>query len=171
LERSDPDNTYGGESKTWYQVLWEDFANNPLYLGTIAQSEGITKLKINLALKKNDVWTYGRFVTIDLSLLDYEERIATNPKLKIEYQKQDFVVLEPHLDDMGISTDIRDKERSIIDSNTLLKLDAKLESILLSVNNQEYTKYALIRLGECFARFREIMSLRNIPFFCQVVLW
>jgi len=159
------DNAYGGESKTWYKVLWEDFANNPLYLGTIAKSEGISKVNINLAIKKDESWTYGRFVTIDLSLLDYEERIATNPRLKIEYQKQDFVVLEPHLNDMGISNDIRDKERSIINSNTLLNLDAKLESILLSANNQGYTKYALIRLGECFAHFREIMSSEEYTIF------
>nr|MBP7435852.1 hypothetical protein [Bacteroidales bacterium] len=159
------DNAYGGESKTWYQVLWEDFANNPLYLGTIAKSEGISKVNINLAIKKDESWTYGRFVTIDLSLLDYEERIATNPRLKIEYQKQDFVVLQDHLKIMDISTDIKDKERSNIDSETLLKLDAKLESIFLSVKNKEYTKYALIRLGKCFARFREIMSSEEYTIF------
>lgn len=66
------DTAYGGESKTWYQILWEDFANNPLYLGTIAKSEKISKVNINLAVKTDDGWIKGRFVTIDMSIIDEE---------------------------------------------------------------------------------------------------
>jgi len=32
------DNNFGGESATAFDVLWNDFINNPLYLGTIAKS-------------------------------------------------------------------------------------------------------------------------------------
>jgi len=73
------DTAFGGESKSWYQILWEDFANNPLYLGTIAKSEGITKININLAVKKDKNWLKGRFVTIDLSIIDYEEKLFQDP--------------------------------------------------------------------------------------------
>ncbi len=179
------DNAYGGESKTWYQVLWEDFANNPLYLGTIAKSEGVSKININLAVKHKNNWTHGRFLTIDLSLMDYEERIANNPNLKIEYQKQDFDVIASSINnnDEGISLDIvRNQERSEIDATILRKLDNKLESTLLGVENNEieqchnaneanyikpyrYSKYAFIRLGERFSEFREILSSAEYTIF------
>ncbi|HMQ48091.1 MAG TPA: hypothetical protein PKA00_07945 [Saprospiraceae bacterium] len=41
------DQQFGGEIRSLYDVLWHDFINNPLYLGTIAYSEGITKLNIH----------------------------------------------------------------------------------------------------------------------------
>jgi len=125
------DMAFGGESKTWYKILWEDFANNPLYLGTIAKSEGITKLKINLAIKYNNEWITGRFVTIDLSLMDIQERIANNPRLEIEYEKEDFSKIKNHLNDLNINIDeITDKERSEIDEEILGILDEKLNEIL-----------------------------------------
>ena len=177
------DNAYGGESKTWYQVLWEDFANNPLYLGTIAKSEGVSEININLAVRHNNNWIHGKFLTIDLSLMDYEERIANNPNLKVEYQKQDFNVIASTINDEEVSIDkIRNKERSDIDAATLQKLDNKLETKLLGLENNDieqsenensvnyikpdrYSKYALIRLGECFAHFREIMSSEEYTIF------
>ena len=70
------DTAYGGETKTWYQILWEDFANNPLYLGTIAKSERISKININLAVKTDDGWIKGRFVTIDMSIINEEEKLS-----------------------------------------------------------------------------------------------
>lgn len=182
------DMAFGGESKTWYQVLWEDFANNPLYLGSIAKSEGITKLKINFALKINGKWISGRFVTIDLSLMDYEERIAANPRQKIEYQKQDYDIIQPFLKELSIDGEqIKEKERSKINKDCLPSLDAKLQDLLFSVKQEEvnhcmdehvgyevhtkckdskdkyvesdkYSKYAFVRLGKCFTHFREIMS-------------
>lgn len=83
------DAAFGGESKTWYKILLEDFANNPLYLGTIAKTEGITKININLAVKENDKWFSGRFVTIDLGVMDYESKLVSDKALKFQYSLDD----------------------------------------------------------------------------------
>jgi len=41
---------FGGQIRSLYKVLFEDFANNPLYLGSIAYSEGILKININITI-------------------------------------------------------------------------------------------------------------------------
>lgn len=48
------DQQFGGEIKNLYDVLWRDFIDNPLYLGTIAYSEGITRLNIHLRFYQGD---------------------------------------------------------------------------------------------------------------------
>lgn len=51
---------FGGKISSLYSVLWHDFIRNPLYLGTIAYSEGILKLNINLSIyEKIDKGPYG----------------------------------------------------------------------------------------------------------------
>lgn len=73
------DMAFGGEIKNWYEILWKDFANNPLYLGTIAKTEGITKINIHLCIKeKGKIKKSGQFVVIDLSIIDFEENVANN---------------------------------------------------------------------------------------------
>lgn len=42
------DNNFGGESASAFDALWGDFINNPLYLGTIAKSEDIHKLRFRV---------------------------------------------------------------------------------------------------------------------------
>lgn len=42
------DNHFGGEASNLFDVLWNDFINNPLYLGTIAKSEDIHKITIKI---------------------------------------------------------------------------------------------------------------------------
>jgi hypothetical protein len=188
------DMAFGGESKTWFKILWEDFANNPLYLGTIAKSEGITKLKINLAVKHNNSWITGRFVTIDISLLEYEERIANNPRQKIEYQQGDFDLIKKYLTNIGLKEEqVKDKSRDKIDDpEALQKLDECLNNILLKTGSYEeehcethdtnnnahcesshknyidgsfYSKYAFVRLGKCFSHFREILNSEDYSVF------
>ena len=44
------DNHFGGESRSMFHVLWEDFINNPLYLGTIAKSEDIHKISLRITV-------------------------------------------------------------------------------------------------------------------------
>jgi hypothetical protein len=44
------DANIGGEVLSLYNVLWNDFINNPLYLGTIAKTEDILKVKIKIVL-------------------------------------------------------------------------------------------------------------------------
>lgn len=84
---------FGGEIVDLFTILWEDFINNPLYLGTIAYSEGIKKLNIDLTIladderigkkefirrkviqqNENGDWLNGRFVSIDLTKDEGEE--------------------------------------------------------------------------------------------------
>lgn len=44
------DNHFGGESASLFDVLWYDFVNNPLYLGTIAKSEDIHRVTLRIVL-------------------------------------------------------------------------------------------------------------------------
>ena len=75
------DNQFGGESRSMFSILWEEFINNPLYLGTIAKSEDIYKISLRVTLyepEDNDhpkenpfmnpkkVITAGDFVSIDI---------------------------------------------------------------------------------------------------------
>ena len=125
------DIAFGGESKTWFKILWEDFANNPLYLGTIAKSEGITKININL-----EVWdssgelTKGRFVTIDMSIIDYEEKLSQSPSLS------------PSPDLLKNS----------------IKEDACNLNEECFVKYEKYSKYAFVKLGTWFKTFRKILD-------------
>ena len=75
------DNQFGGESRSMFSILWEEFINNPLYLGTIAKSEDIHKISLHITLyepeecapendhpflKPKKVKKEGAFVTIDI---------------------------------------------------------------------------------------------------------
>ncbi len=149
------DASNGGETKTWYKILWEDFANNPLYLGTIAKSEGITKININLAVKTDEEFYHGRFVTIDLSIIDYEEKLANDPNL--ELKEEDKKLLETnHKEEENCKTEgckCSIKHKSINEeTNCFQNGDDRF------VETKSYSKYAFIRLGKCFAHFREILD-------------
>ena len=75
-------NTFGGEIKSLYSVLWEDFANNPLFLGTIAASEGIFRLLINIQIEDKDGnKTGGEFVEVDLSVLNKKKEKSGDDSL------------------------------------------------------------------------------------------
>ena len=87
---------FGGEVKNLYDILWKDFAENPLFLGTIAHSEGIHKLIISIEFPKsyfndytsfdliskfsNDKIDYVKleFAIIDMSVIEYEEGLYKN---------------------------------------------------------------------------------------------
>lgn len=129
------DMAFGGEYKTWYKILWEDFANNPLYLGTIARSEGITKLNIHLSIKQESNWKTGKFVTIDLSLMKDEETIANNPTSK----------------NVSPLKNERESESNIYGVREPPPI--------------EYGKYAFIRLGEQFSCFREMLNSEEYTVF------
>ncbi|MCB0637703.1 MAG: hypothetical protein KDC54_13830, partial [Lewinella sp.] len=76
------DNHFGGESASLFEVLWTDFVNNPLYLGTIAKSEDIHRVRIRVILyepfslasineempchRPKKVLLEGEFIEIDL---------------------------------------------------------------------------------------------------------
>lgn len=46
------DQQFGGEIRNLYDVLFTEFAENPLYLGTIAHSEGISKIHLKVKIYK-----------------------------------------------------------------------------------------------------------------------
>jgi len=56
----------GGEAMTWYDLL-HNFADNPLFLGTIAHSEGINKIEIKVGVGPDSEQKTHNFCTIDLS--------------------------------------------------------------------------------------------------------
>lgn len=103
---------FGGKISSLHSVLWYDFINNPLYLGTIAFSEGILRLNVNItflkamekkegiALKK-EVLLDGEFANIDLSRFydpeksprskDYSHFVQEGAKFKeIEKKLKEF---------------------------------------------------------------------------------
>lgn len=91
------DIVYSGEAISWYDLLWRDFINNPLFLGTIAHSEGIHKLNIWLCIKDENgkVKEDGLFAQIDLSLIDRE--IALIEQLHEEqYESREELPAAPH---------------------------------------------------------------------------
>lgn len=45
---------YGGTIIDLFSLLWNDFLSNPLYLGTIARSEGISKIKLKIIIYEKD---------------------------------------------------------------------------------------------------------------------
>ena len=46
---------FGGRRVSWYDVLWYDFINSPLYLGTIANTEGINKINLYITIYEKDI--------------------------------------------------------------------------------------------------------------------
>jgi len=82
---------FGGKVINLYQILWDDFANNPLYLGSIAHSDGINKLNIRIKLPPIDKDKILEFAVIDLSVMEYEKELynsnkrITLSKIKKEY--------------------------------------------------------------------------------------
>ena len=47
-------NNFGGKIVDFYTIFWNDFINNPLYLGTIAQTEDINRLNIFITIYRED---------------------------------------------------------------------------------------------------------------------
>ncbi len=50
------DNHFGGESVSLFDVLYEDFINNPLYLGTIAKTEDIHRIRLRILHYQSDAY-------------------------------------------------------------------------------------------------------------------
>lgn len=94
------DNHFGGEASSLFSVLWEDFINNPLYLGTIAKSEDIHKISIHITFyglddsdeqfhssfhRPKQVLMKGTFVEIDIK--------NKRPKAKKDNEKGYYIEL------------------------------------------------------------------------------
>lgn len=46
---------FAGKISSLYSILWYDFIGNPLYLGTIANSEKVNKIKLNLTIFEEEI--------------------------------------------------------------------------------------------------------------------
>ncbi|RME99148.1 MAG: hypothetical protein D6772_08120, partial [Bacteroidetes bacterium] len=68
------DHTFGGESASMFDVLWNDFINNPLYLGTIAKSESIHRLRIRVVVYEAANTTLGRH---DVAMAQQRREVVT----------------------------------------------------------------------------------------------
>ena len=137
---------FGGEVKNLYNVLWNDFADNPLYLGTIAHSEGIDKLNIFIEcpvqnFKNGD----GEFLEKYSSLKKHNEYCDWGGinYIKLDFAKIDMSVIdyEKELYQKGIAAS--DPEPVIY--NSLDPID----------NTINYSKYALVYPGEDHREIRE----------------
>lgn len=161
------DTSFGGETKTWFKILWEDFANNPLYLGTIAKTEGVTKLNIYLKVKIGDSDIEGKFVTIDLSLIDYEFAISESKDLEIPEDNIDQFDLANRkiAVDQEYITQLKDEIKTYNDTdqnnNERAQSKPKKLKILPFVASDKYSKYSFIKLGAKFSEFREILDNEN----------
>jgi hypothetical protein len=80
---------FGGEVKNLYDVLWKDFADNPLYLGTIANSEGINRLIISIEFPKcnDNHFEKKEFVKIDMSLMNRKNTDKSDDYTKVNYEQ------------------------------------------------------------------------------------
>lgn len=134
------DMTYGGESKTWFKILWEDFANNPLYLGTIAKSEGVTLINIDLEVYDSvkETWQAGRFATIDMSLVNIDEKIAQSKKLSLS--EDEIGLLKSNIDE------------ALDQYNFSVSVDENY------IEGNKYSKYCFVKPGRHFAYFKNLLS-------------
>ncbi len=117
------DRHFGGQINSLYTILRYDFVNNPLYLGTIAYSEGILKLNINITIyehveprdggilrrkkiKKNDRGELldGQFVSIDLENINYhpDRKVAPDRLSDFVIKGDKFDALRSELTDYKI---------------------------------------------------------------------
>lgn len=124
------DVAFGGEIKNLYDLLWNDFANNPLFLGTIARSEEISKLNINLRIFDDDhnIIQDGLFAQIDLSVIDWE-----NDLFKIKKQQ-----LVDNLNESILPVDVEVSNEQDF--------------------NIQYSKYAFVRITKKHKALREELS-------------
>lgn len=113
------DNHFGGESATIFEVLWNDFINNPLYLGTIAKSEDIHRIKFRVIVyepqtvafvdeahpeyQPKKVLTEGIFVEVDLKKRRREIVVHPNGKRGFPLSDGECLCLEtfPELEEMS----------------------------------------------------------------------
>jgi len=113
------DNHFGGESASAFDVLWNDFINNPLYLGTIAKSEDIHRLRFRVIIyepfavgevdeafperRPKRPLVDGIFVEVDLKTMRAPVITQPNGKKGYPLNNMDCLCLEeyPELEDMS----------------------------------------------------------------------
>jgi len=108
------DYSFGGKTNSLYSVLWHDFVNNPLYLGTIAYTEGILKLNVNItifgeaeksgedAVLRKKVVADGTWVTIDLR--KFKKIVENSEELNADTERDflsDFITRSDHFKDLS----------------------------------------------------------------------
>ncbi|MGB0863762.1 MAG: hypothetical protein ACPG19_06050 [Saprospiraceae bacterium] len=103
------EHSFGGIINNLYDVLWDNFISNPLYLGSIAYSEGIKKININITIidnrrlkevngfqrhkpigkaPTNNTLLDGTLATIDLDAVFDHNKTDKEPKLQSDFIKK-----------------------------------------------------------------------------------
>ncbi|MEZ4983788.1 MAG: hypothetical protein R2795_01920 [Saprospiraceae bacterium] len=88
------DNHFGGESASFFEVLWNDFINNPLYLGTIAKSEDIHRIRFRVI-----VYEPRHIDAVDENRPEYQPKkpVAEGVFVEVDLKKRrPDVVLHPN---------------------------------------------------------------------------
>jgi SAM-dependent methyltransferase len=129
------DESYGGESKTLFDVLYKNFASNQLLLGTIASSEEVYRVNIYIAIRKDKKkWFSGRFVSIDLSLVSGGNNS--------EQFQEDFNLCE--------SNNIKNNRCQNFDNNY--------------IEENDNSPYSFTRKGPCFNCIKDQLKECNVFF-------
>ena len=109
---------FGGKINNLYDLFWYDFINSPLYLGTIANTEGINRINLHITVydkteeidayrkkrivkKRNGKKLSGKFVEIDLWKVDKTTHLLSKKYEEIN-QKSSFVHLGEAFEDLRI---------------------------------------------------------------------
>lgn len=95
----------GGLTTDFFSILWDDFASNTLYLGTIVESEDIRKIHVHITLYESENPNDGYIVS---PKVEYEGRLATislESKVQHEY--------DPDVDDCYVSIEKNDTKENL----------------------------------------------------------
>lgn len=108
------DYSFGGEVVSIFKLLWQYFINNPLYLGTIAYTEGILKLKIRVTiLEQTQAAAEGlyyskkvilddNFIVIDLTQYDDSEELKKKGISGFIQKGDQFDTISAQLEEMRV---------------------------------------------------------------------
>ncbi len=185
---------FGGKVSSLYKILWYDFISNPLYLGTIAHSEGITKINLNLTIfreekagfspyeniktvktSKNQKILDGTFITIDLNKKSAnieEELIKIIQNITGQYSNKGTTNNNPAYLKQKIkevTADLVEKEKEITFENIFTQLKEQLKGELKhpisnAIVEEMSHKSSFVSITQKFIDFREELLKHRVFF-------
>ncbi len=172
------DYSFGGEVISIFQLLWQYFINNPLYLGTIAYTEGILKLKIQITiLEQAGISSEGllyskrvalndNFAIIDLKNYDDSPELKKKGISGFIHKGKNFEVIKEALEEMmvflpggvvgrhSLFTILENEIRNVKHFSKEVREQMKEEGLTLNISIEEvYVNSELKKQGkpnECF---------------------
>ena len=138
------DQQFGGEVRNLYDVLWNDFINNPLYLGTIAYSEKITQLNIHIRIYSGRIYSSS-------------ERDDFKRTYEIE-RNENGVMLDGIIGKINVKGKNTINPKYVEQGEKFLDLKEKLKSCEIFLPGGVVGKHALFTLIE-----NEIRNVKHFP--------